>query len=54
MYLYGDGEKYVGEWLNGMYHGFGTYYYANGTQKYEGQYLDGNQNGNGVYFYVNG
>ena len=30
-YTYADGEKYVGEWKDGVQHGQGTFIFANGT-----------------------
>ena len=29
-YIYPNGEKYVGDWKNGKYHGHGTYTFSDG------------------------
>ena len=47
---YFDGDKYVGEWRNGKWHGQGTYTYANGA-KYVGQYKDDKRHGQGTMTY---
>ena len=41
-----DGDKYVGEWKNGLKHGQGTYIYADG-RKYEGEWNNGMRHGLG-------
>jgi hypothetical protein len=41
------GEKYIGEFLDGKEHGFGTYYYPNGD-RYIGQHLKGKFHGQGI------
>ena len=46
---YGSG-KYVGDVVNGVPHGHGTYFYANGS-KYVGEYKDDLKHGQGIYFY---
>ena len=52
-YVYaGRGEKYVGEWRNGVINGQGTYYYRSGN-RYDGQWRNGRKNGQGVYLYAN-
>jgi tetratricopeptide (TPR) repeat protein len=45
------GEKYVGEWRNGVINGQGAYYYRSGN-RYEGEWSDGRKNGHGVYLYA--
>lgn len=47
----GRGEKYVGEWRNGVINGQGTYYYRSGN-RYEGEWRNGHKSGQGTYFYT--
>jgi len=47
------GDKYSGEWLNGMRHGNGTYVYATGA-KYIGEYKNNQMDGEGTYIWANG
>ena len=48
-----NGDKYVGEWKDGKYHGQGTYTYANGDE-YVGEYKDGKYHGQGTLTFANG
>ena len=48
-----EGDKYVGEYMNGLMHGKGTYTYANGD-KYVGEYKDNMMHGQGTYTYASG
>jgi ankyrin repeat protein len=48
-----DGSKYVGEIINGKYHGFGTFTWADGD-KYIGHFKNGQQEGKGTYLKKNG
>jgi hypothetical protein len=45
-----------GEWLNGLLHGQGTYYFLADNQfkgdKYVGEYKDGSKNGQGTYYFL--
>lgn len=51
-YVYaGRGEKYAGEWRNGVINGQGTYYYRSGN-RYEGEWRNGRKNGQGIYLYA--
>ena len=50
---YSNGEKYVGEFKDGMLNGQGTYTYPDG-EKYVGEFKDGLLNGKGVAYKVNG
>lgn len=50
---YGNGDKYVGEFLNGQLHGKGIYTYANGD-KYEGEFIDGKFTGKGTFTFSDG
>ena len=47
----GRGEKYVGEWRNGVINGSGAYYYRTGN-RYEGQWRNGRKSGQGTYLYA--
>ena len=47
-----DGEKYIGNYLNNLKHGFGKYEY-NSNQYYEGFWVNNKQHGKGLY-YLNG
>ncbi len=50
-YIFKDGiAKYVGEFRNGMPHGDGVIYYANG-ERYVGHWADGNFDGEGTLFF---
>jgi serine/threonine protein kinase len=51
-YVYaGRGEKYVGEWRNGVINGQGTYYYRSGN-RYDGEWRNGRKSGQGTYLYA--
>jgi hypothetical protein len=58
-YTYGSGrpklagDKYVGGYRNGLFHGLGTYTFNDG-EKYTGEYIDGQYHGKGVYMYFHG
>jgi hypothetical protein len=52
-YEYPNGDKYEGEFKNGIRQGMGTYTYANGV-KYVGEYKDGYFDGNGIEYRPNG
>ena len=47
----GRGEKYVGEWRNGVINGQGAYYYRSGN-RYDGEWRNGRKSGQGTYFYA--
>ena len=47
------GDKYVGEYKDGKYHGQGTTTYADGD-KYVGEYQDNKRHGQGTYTYADG
>ncbi len=47
--LYGVGDVYKGEFLNGIREGFGVYYYKDLNQYYYGYWRNGNVNGFGFY-----
>ena len=46
------GEKYVGEFYKGKFHGYGTFSHAG--RKYVGQYENHKKHGQGTYAYANG
>jgi len=47
-YTYANGDKYVGEWKNGMHEGKGTMKWVDGF-KYEGDFENGLRHGKGVF-----
>lgn len=48
-----QGDYFQGEFKNGLKHGFGIYFFANG-EKYVGQYQYGKRQGKGTYSFPNG
>ena len=50
---YANGDRYVGEILDGIPHGYGTYIFANGN-KYVGNFKDGKSHGYGTLTYGKG
>ena len=52
-FTYHNGEKYVGDWKNGKYHGHGTFTYPEGNM-YVGEFKDGLKNGQGTFTYPDG
>ena len=46
-------NRYVGEFIGGKRHGFGTFFYANGSQ-YEGEWEDNFKQGQGVFTFDDG
>ncbi|KAL6067459.1 Phosphatidylinositol 4-phosphate 5-kinase [Balamuthia mandrillaris] len=52
-YVWENGDKYEGEWLNNVFHGTGTFTFASGNV-YKGQYANGKREGKGCYLYKNG
>ncbi|MFA7550810.1 MAG: hypothetical protein WCZ68_08730, partial [Sedimentibacter sp.] len=51
--IYVNGDKYEGEFVNGMKEGLGTYTFENGN-KYVGKFKDGKKEGSGVLYYIDG
>lgn len=49
-----EGHKYVGEWKDDRYNGFGILYYANGNVWYIGEWENGESHGLGIFYYSNG
>ena len=52
-YTFASGNKYAGQWKNGVSHGQGTFTYVSGS-KHIGKYKDGYRNGDGTYTYASG
>ena len=52
-YNWPDGDKYVGEWKDGMMHGQGTVTWPSGS-KYAGEFKDDNLHGKGTYTWPDG
>ncbi len=50
---YTNGDKYDGDFVNGLREGFGTYYWADG-EKFLGQFKNNKRNGFGKYFDAQG
>ena len=48
-----NGQQYVGDWLNGKFHGQGTLTWPDG-RKYIGNFIDGAQSGQGKSIFPNG
>ena len=48
-----SGNKYVGEFRDGKYHGQGTFTHTDGG-KYVGEWRDGERNGQGTFTFANG
>ena len=47
-YVWADGDKYVGDWVDGEKHGKGTYTWPSGN-KYAGDFVDGKGTGQGTF-----
>ena len=52
-FKWGDGEKYIGYWVNNKREGIGINYYNNGNV-YEGMFKNGKKEGKGKYKWKNG
>ena len=50
---YDNGDKYVGNVVNGLPHGQGTYTRSSG-QKYVGEFKDGKKHGQGIFAFPDG
>ena len=53
LFIWEDGEYYLGHWVNDKREGKGKNYYANGDI-YEGEYRNGKKEGKGIYKWNNG
>ena len=52
--LYDDGKlKYIGDFKNDLFDGFGIYYLENGRKIYEGEWKNGLMDGEGLFFIKN-
>ena len=47
MLIWKDGNRYEGEYINDLKHGFGVYTWADGS-RYEGEWKDDNMHGKGL------
>merc|ERR1712223_691 len=54
MMRWNQGDKYEGDWQEGLRHGQGTYFSKTNGFKYEGQYAKDKKHGKGKYTYPNG
>ncbi|MFN4146481.1 MAG: MORN repeat-containing protein [Runella sp.] len=54
IYVHESGERYEGEFHNGLRHGTGVQYYADGTMKYKGDFRADQRTGYGAYYFPNG
>mmetsp|Transcript_26727 Transcript_26727/g.41821 ORF Transcript_26727/g.41821 Transcript_26727/m.41821 type:complete len:321 (+) Transcript_26727:173-1135(+) len=52
-YVWEDGARYEGKWLNGKMHGFGMYTEVDGS-RYEGQWYEGKMQGRGMQVFAKG
>lgn len=52
-YIFSNGDKYIGDFLDGKKYGRGTYTYLDGS-KHEGYYKDDKANGRGILILANG
>lgn len=51
--VFENGDKYIGQWKDEVFHGTGTYIGADGM-RYEGQYVEGVKEGKGTYISPDG
>ena len=51
--IYNNGDKYVGDFVDGKRSGKGTYTWASGN-KYIGDFIDGKRTGNGTFIWASG
>ena len=50
---YKNGERYVGQIINGLKEGKGSFYFISGD-RYEGDFRNNKREGKGIYYYNNG
>jgi hypothetical protein len=54
-FFYGNGDKYIGMWKEGLFHGPGTYISPSSNSSYDGEWQAGQRHGNmGVQVYKDG
>lgn len=46
-FMWHDGSFYEGDFMEGLFHGFGTYYFKESEKTYTGQFADGKLEGEG-------
>ena len=51
--IYSNGDRYEGDFINGMFHGKGVFIWANGD-RYEGNFFLNKRTGIGIYSWPNG
>ena len=49
-YSWPNGDKYLGDYLNGLRNGYGVMTYQSKNEKYEGSWQDGFYSGQGRYW----
>ena len=54
VFQYVDGDRYEGQYSEGMMHGFGVYTWAADDSTYYGEWQNNSQNGCGVKLYGSG
>lgn len=54
MYMYYNGDKYQGEWVDDEKNGNGEYHYHSSSELYKGQWRNNKKNGHGEYIFSNG
>jgi hypothetical protein len=50
VFIYPDGSKYEGQWVDDLRNGVGSYYYVNGD-RYEGEWREHLRHGHGTYHF---
>ena len=51
--IYANGDRYEGDFINGMFHGKGVFIWANGD-RYEGDFFLNKRTGKGIYLWASG
>ena len=54
IYYYANGDKYEGEFANGLRHGNGIYYFFDNGEKYEGEFKNAKYHGIGTFYFADG